>query len=488
MEQLASTMGALDATSVAVGVLSAAAAALPCGVALLATRGGDGGDAEQPAAAATTEAESASAARLAPRDAEAQRALGGGDWSLTEQLIEGPHRPLRARPKICDTALDAIGNTPLIKLHKIPAEHGVRCEVLAKCEFFNAGGSVKDRIGKRMVEDAERSGRIKPGDTLIEPTSGNTGIGLALAGAVKGYNVVITLPMKMSSEKVNMLKGLGARVIRTPTEAASDSPDSHISVARRIRDEINAKAPGTAHILDQYTNPSNPLAHFDGTAAELLEQTDGKIDMVVLGAGTGGTMTGIARRLKQALPGIIVVGVDPVGSLLAKGVYNDGSETEDTEQGYQVEGTGYDFIPEVCDRSIVDDWVKTVDGPSLTTARDLIAKEGLLCGGSSGATTWAAMQAVRGQTLLGKVKPLRAGQRCVILLPDSTRNYMTKFLSDDWMIQQELMQPQSPEQLRLLEQSDPIAAAAAAALANGSSSSGGGGKSGGSSTLAPAAA
>ena len=375
---------------------------------------------------------------LSTKDAAIQRALST-EWSLTEQLIAGPHLPLCPRPKICNTALDAIGNTPLVRLHKIPARHGVQCEVLAKCEFFNAGGSVKDRIGKRMVEDAERTGRIKPGDTLIEPTSGNTGIGIALAGAVKGYNVIITLPQKMSSEKVNMLKGLGAHVIRTPTEAASDSPESHISVARRICEEINAKAPGTAHILDQYTNPSNPLAHFDGTAAELLEQTDGKIDMVVLGTGTGGTMSGIARRLKQALPDVVVVGVDPVGSLLAKGMYNDGSETQDREQAYHVEGTGYDFVPEVCDRGIVDDWVKTEDGPSLMTARELIRTEGLLCGGSSGATTWAAMQAVQGKTLLGRVQPLRHNQRCVILLPDSTRNYMTKFLSDDWMNTNKLM-------------------------------------------------
>jgi len=375
---------------------------------------------------------------LSQTDAIAQRALGT-DWSLTEQLIAGPHLPLRPRPKICDTALDAIGDTPLVRLHKVPKKHGVTCEILAKCEYFNAGGSVKDRIGKRMVEDAERSGRIKPGDTLIEPTSGNTGIGLALAGAVKGYNVIITLPQKMSSEKVNMLKGLGAHVIRTPTEAPSDSPDSHISVARRMCDEINAKAPGTAHILDQYTNVSNPLAHFDGTAAEILEQTDGNIDMVVLGTGTGGTMSGIARRLKQVLPQVVVVGVDPVGSLLAKGVYNDGSATEDHEQTYQVEGTGYDFVPSVCDRDVVDDWVKTEDEPSLVTARDLIRSEGLLCGGSSGATAWAAMQAVQGKTLLGKVTPLRSDQRCVILLPDSTRNYMTKFLSDDWMVANKLM-------------------------------------------------
>merc|ERR1712178_295342 len=216
------------------------------------------------------------------------------------------------------------------------------------------------------------------------------------------------------------------------------------SVARRIRDEINAKTPGTAHILDQYTNASNPLAHFDGTAAELLEQTDGKIYMGVIGTGTGGTISGIARRLKQELPDVVVVGVDPVGSLLAKGMYNDGSETEDREQTYQVEGTGYDFVPGVCDRQIVDDWVKTEDGPSLMTARELIRSEGLLCGGSSGATTWAAMQAVQGKTLLGKVEPLQSGQRCIILLPDSTRNYMTKFLSDEWMIANKLMPEHMP--------------------------------------------
>jgi len=456
MERLMDTMGHQDLPMMFVAMLctSIAIVAVHRGMGSLAVDGGaaNAGDDVDETAAEWVEHAAHSDTRhyqeqnaacngngsLTPKDAAAQRALGT-EWSLTEQLIAGPHLALCPRPKICDTALDAIGNTPLVRLHKIPAKHDIHCEVLAKCEFFNAGGSVKDRIGKRMVEDAERSGRIKPGDTLIEPTSGNTGIGLALAGAVKGYNVIITLPQKMSSEKVNMLKGLGADVIRTPTEAASDSPESHISVARRIRDEINAKAPGTAHILDQYTNPSNPLAHFDGTAAELLEQTDGKIDMVVLGTGTGGTMSGIARRLKQALPELVVVGVDPVGSLLAKGVYNDGSNTEDREQTYHVEGTGYDFVPDVCDRGIVDDWVKTEDGPSLVTARELIRSEGLLCGGSSGATTWAAMQAVQGKTLLGKIKPLHRGQRCVILLPDSTRNYMTKFLSDEWMVTNKLL-------------------------------------------------
>jgi len=189
------------------------------------------------------------------------------------------------------TILDNIGYTPMVQVNKIGKDEGVQCTILAKCEYFNAGGSVKDRIGRRMVEDAEKIGRIKPGDTLIEPTSGNTGIGIALAAAVKGYKMIITLPEKMSQEKVDVLKALGAQIIRTPTEAAWDAPESHIGVARRLNKEIP-----NSHILDQYTNPSNPLAHYDGTAEEIIEQCDGKLDMVVIGAGTGGTLTGIARK------------------------------------------------------------------------------------------------------------------------------------------------------------------------------------------------
>lgn len=184
--------------------------------------------------------------------------------------------------------------------------------MLAKCEFFNAGGSVKDRIGKRMVEDAMASGRIKPGDTLIEPTSGNTGIGLALAAAIYGFRMIITLPEKMSNEKVDVLKALGAEIIRTPTEAAFDSPESHISVAQRLNKEIE-----NSHILDQYANPSNPLAHYDGTAEEILSACGGQVDMLVVGAGTGGTITGTGKKIKEKCPNCIVVGVDPVGSILA---------------------------------------------------------------------------------------------------------------------------------------------------------------------------
>jgi cystathionine beta-synthase len=316
---------------------------------------------------------------------------------------------------IYDNILEHVGRTPMVRLNKIPKEYGLECELVAKCEYFNAGGSVKDRIGKRMIEDAERSGRIKPGDTLIEPTSGNTGIGLALAAAVKGYKMIITMPEKMSEEKSNVLKALGAEIIRTPTAAAWNDPESHISIAIKLQKEIP-----NSHILDQYTNASNPNAHYEETAEEILSQTGGKIDMIVIAAGTGGTISGIAKKLKEKLPHVIVVGVDPHGSLLA-------DPENDPVGSYQVEGIGYDFVPDVLNRNLVDRWVKTDDKQSLTIARKLIREEGLLCGGSSGAAVSGALEAA---------KELKAGQRCVVILADSVRNYMTKFLSDDWMIKQ----------------------------------------------------
>eukprot|EP01099_Mayorella_cantabrigiensis_P000003 TRINITY_DN1000_c0_g1_i1.p1 TRINITY_DN1000_c0_g1~~TRINITY_DN1000_c0_g1_i1.p1 ORF type:complete len:531 (-),score=145.57 TRINITY_DN1000_c0_g1_i1:156-1718(-) len=325
------------------------------------------------------------------------------------------HEPIspNGRPfKASNSILDFIGYTPMVKLNSV-AKH-LKCNVYAKCEYFNAGGSVKDRIGKRMVEEAERSGRLKPGDTLIEPTSGNTGIGLALAAAVKGYRMIITLPEKMSQEKVDVLKALGAEIIRTPTEAAWDSPESHISVARRL----NAEIPNS-HILDQYLNIANPLAHYDGTGAEILTQLDGKVDMVVVGAGTGGTLTGIARKIKEDAPNCKIIGVDPHGSILAVP-----SELNKIQGSYLVEGIGYDFIPTVCERKYVDEWYKTFDKESLLMARRLIREEGLLCGGSSGTAVVAALKAA---------ESLGEGQNCVVILPDSVRNYMTKFLNNGWM-------------------------------------------------------
>jgi len=334
------------------------------------------------------------------------------------------HIPIAPPKKILTTILDHIGNTPLVRINHITKAEGIKCEILAKCEFFNAGGSVKDRIGKRMVEDAERSGRIKKGDTLIEPTSGNTGIGLALAAAIKGYRCIITLPEKMSQEKVDVLKALGAEIIRTPTEAAFDSPESHIGVARRLNQELP-----NSHILDQYDNPSNPLAHYDGTGEELFQQTDGKIDVLVVSAGTGGTCTGIARKLKEKIPNLRVVGVDPIGSILALPDSLNGRI-----ESYKVEGIGYDFIPKVLDRTLVDDWVKSNDQDSFTMSRRLIREEGLLVGGSSGSAMAAAVAVA---------KTLPENARVVVILPDSVRNYMSKFLNDGWMIEHGFMKDSS---------------------------------------------
>lgn len=315
------------------------------------------------------------------------------------------------REGILDSILDAVGSTPMVKLSRIGRD--LPCELVAKCEFMNPGGSVKDRIGVRMLLDAEREGRIKPGDTLIEPTSGNTGIGMALAAAVRGYRVIITMPEKMSQEKQVVLEALGAEIIRTPTEAAWDSPESHIGVARRLKEVIP-----NSHILDQYGNPSNPLAHEEGTGREILEQTGGKLDAVVMTAGTGGTITGVAREIKRAAPHVKIIGVDPEGSILAG---------PGEIKSYKVEGIGYDFIPDVLDRRLVDRWIKSSDRESFVVARQLIRQEGLLCGGSSGAAVWAAMQVAR---------EMKAGQRVVVLLADSIRNYLSKFVDDKWMRQQ----------------------------------------------------
>ncbi|KAK4185051.1 tryptophan synthase beta subunit-like PLP-dependent enzyme [Podospora australis] len=329
---------------------------------------------------------------------------------------------LKADVKMSVTEL--IGNTPLVRLNKIPQSLGIECEVYAKVELFNAGGSVKDRIALRMVEEAEKSGRIKPGDTLIEPTSGNTGIGLALVGAIKGYKTIITLPEKMSAEKVSVLRALGATIIRTPTQAAWDAPESHIGVARRLLKEIP-----NSHILDQYTNVDNPRAHEFGTAEEIWQQTGGKITAVVAGAGTGGTITGIAKGLRKHDKNIKVIAADPFGSILA---VPESLNEERANQPYKVEGIGYDFIPDVLEREIVDKWYKTDDRESFQLARRLIAEEGLLVGGSSGSAMAAMLKAV-------KDFGFKKGDVVVVVLPDSIRSYLSKFADDDWLAANDLL-------------------------------------------------
>ncbi|XP_017491156.1 PREDICTED: cystathionine beta-synthase-like [Rhagoletis zephyria] len=337
-------------------------------------------------------------------------------WHLgTKEKTPHTQRPIAHRQKLTPNILEVIGCTPLVKLNAIPKAEGIKCEMYAKCEFLNPGGSVKDRIGYRMVQDAEEKGLLKPGCTIIEPTSGNTGIGIAMASAVKGYNCVIVMPEKMSNEKVSALRALGAKIIRTPTEAPYDSPEGLICVAQRLQKELP-----NAIVLDQYRNAGNPLAHYDGTGAEILWQTDNKVDVVVVCAGTCGTVTGIGRKIKEVLPNCKVIGVDPYGSALAR----PQALNKTNVNFYEVEGIGYDFTPTVNDYDVVDSWLKVDDKQSFTMAKRLNAEEALLCGGSGGSAMYAALQVA---------KELKEGQRCVVILPDGIRNYMTKFVSNNWM-------------------------------------------------------
>ncbi|EGC32044.1 hypothetical protein DICPUDRAFT_89388 [Dictyostelium purpureum] len=294
---------------------------------------------------------------------------------------------------IYQNILETIGNTPIVKINKI---NTLDCEILAKCEYFNCGGSIKDRIAIKMINEAEKENKIKPGlTTLIEPTSGNTGIGLAIVAAIRGYRMIITIPERMSIEKLDVLNALGVEIYRTNNNASHDSEESHFGLAKKLNKEIP-----NSFVLDQYNNHFNPEAHYESTAKELIAQCDGKIDMICCGVGTGGTITGIAKRIKETLPNCIIVGIDPVGSKVAQP-----SSLNCEEKSYKIEGIGHNFIPGVLNRSLIDQWVKTDDAESFLMARRLIREEGLLCGGSSGSAMVGALKAA---------SQLKKGQRCSI--------------------------------------------------------------------------
>ena len=311
-----------------------------------------------------------------------------------------------------NSILDVIGHTPLIRLNKLGA--GLDSTFHAKVEYLNPGGSVKDRVGLAMIERAEEEGRLRPGDVIIEATAGNTGVGLALAAAVKGYRMIFVMPDKMSQDKVNLLKAYGAEVVITRTAVAADSPESYNGVAERLARELPR-----AFRPNQFENPHNPAAHYLTTGPEIWEDSGGKVDVFVAGMGTGGTISGVGRYLKERNPEIVIVGADPEGSILSG----------DTPKSWLVEGIGEDFIPKTFDRQVVDEMVRVSDRESFNTARRLAREEGLLVGGSSGTVVAAALK---------YAQRLQEPKYFVVLLPDTGRNYLTKIFSDGWMQEQGL--------------------------------------------------
>ncbi|MEA2303352.1 MAG: cystathionine beta-synthase [Solirubrobacteraceae bacterium] len=316
----------------------------------------------------------------------------------------------RSLTGIQDSILDAIGGTPLVRLSRMGA--GLAPQLVAKVEALNPGGSIKDRIAVALIEAAERSGELKPGGTIVEPTSGNTGTGLAIAARLKGYRVIAVMPDKMSSEKIDLLRAYGAEVVVAPTEVPPDSPQSYYRVADRLAEEI----PG-AFQPNQYANPANPAAHYATTGPELWEQSEGRITHLVAGVGTGGTITGTGRYLKERNPDIQVIGADPYGS-----VYSGGEA-----KPYLVEGVGEDFWPSTFDPSVVDRYVTVSDKDSFLTTRKLARLEGILAGGSCGTALYAALE------VAAEIEDPEA--MVAVILPDGGRSYLSKIYSDAWMTQ-----------------------------------------------------